>query len=145
MAKKTEQVFKPDPKPKRKYKKKTERAKLDGDILDLWSLCVRARDHNVCRSTNSDEQLSAHHVIEKTHRWGRYAIENGITLTWKVHCLQKSHPEQFRDKVIEIIGEEEFNRLKKKYMYQKICRRSIPDLIEVKEGLKYLLKNMEGE
>jgi len=80
----------------KKRKAKSERKRLDEECLKLWSLCVRARDR-VCRYTNRDDQLSAHHIIEKGHRWGRYALENGITLTNDVHRLQKGWPEQFRD------------------------------------------------
>jgi len=123
--------------------KKTERKKLDKELLDLWSLCIRARDR-VCRYTNRDDQLSAHHIIEKNHRWGRYALENGITLTNDVHRLQKGWPEQFRDKVLEIIGEEEFNKLKTKYMYQPPCKRTITELRTIKEELKIELKRLEA-
>ena len=122
----------------------TERKKLDGDILALWSLCIRTKQ-KTCRSSNSDYQLTAHHIIEKNYRWGRYALENGLCLSFSVHCLQKAWPEKFRDIVIGIVGQEEFKRLKEKYMYQKPCKRTITELRAIKEDLKAELKRLEAD
>ena len=129
-------------KPKRK--KKTERKLLDKQILDLWASCIKTRQ-KTCRATNSDYRLSAHHIIGRSYRWGRYALDNGLLLSWRVHSLQKSHPEQFRDKVLEIIGEKEFNRLKKAYMYREPCKRTITELRGIKEELKAELKQIQSD
>jgi len=140
--------MRPDPKPKKrekpkKKKRRSDRKLLEKECLDLWSLCVRAKDHHVCRYTNSDQSLSAHHIVEKRYKWGMFEIDNGLTLTWPIHSLQKFQPELFRDKVIEIIGEDKLRILKEKYMYRKTCRRSIKDLEEIKAHLKAELKRLE--
>jgi len=124
--------------------KKTERKRLDKQCLDLWSKCCRAKQ-KTCRYNNSDEGLTTHHIIEKNYRFGRFALENGLVLSWRVHCLQKSHPEQFRDIVLEIIGEDEFNRLKERFMYQPACKRSIHDLMAIRDDLKRELQQLESD
>jgi len=68
-----------------------------------------------------------------------------MTLSNTVHCLQKGWPEKFRDTVLSTIGEEEYNRLKKKYMCHPPCMRTITDLRKIKADLKAELKRLESD
>jgi hypothetical protein len=52
--------------------------------------------------------------------------------------LQKFRPEQFHDMVIDIIGQKEYDRLKAKSSIE--VHYKIPDLLEIKEHLKSILK-----
>jgi hypothetical protein len=120
-------------KPKRKVSKKRQ---LDKKCLDLWSKCVRARDLT-CRGCNSDYKLSAHHVRSRTNLSTRYLLDNGICLCWKCHSLQKFNPERFQDLVIEIIGDEKYQELKRISLgdIQKHTDYDLEMIIEYLEGL----------
>jgi len=142
MAKKTEQVFKPDPKPKRKYKHKTIRQKLDESCLKLWSLCVRARD-KTCRNCNSDYNLQAHHLVQRTYKSSRYNLENGLTLCSSCHFSEHVNPEKFRRMIIDVIGEDKYNTLHDRHMITYSWTET--ELAMIKDELKDELKILRGE
>jgi len=121
----------------KKPSQKPDKKKLDKDCLDLWSDVVIARDH-VCRNCHSDYRKSGHHLRVKQHQSTRFDPENGICLCWSCHFLQKVQPERFHDMVIDIIGQKEYDRLKAKSMIE--VHYKIPDLLEIKEHLKSILK-----
>jgi hypothetical protein len=126
-------------KPKRKV---SNRKKLIKQCLDLWSDCVIARDHT-CRNCNSDQYLSAHHIRSVTHHITMFDIDNGICLCWrKCHFQQKFHPERFQDMVIEIIGQDYYEEMKRKSSV--VVDYTIADLIEIKEYLQNKLKELKG-
>jgi hypothetical protein len=129
------QIPKPTKQKKVKKKaKKPDRKKLIKECLDLWSDCVIARD-KVCRYTGDDTYLSAHHIRSVTHHSTMFDLANGITLSWrKVHFLQKINPERFQDMVIEIIGQEYYDEMKRKSLVG--IDYTIADLLEIKEHLQ---------
>ena len=57
-----------------------------------------------------------------------------MCLSWGVHRLQKLAPERFQDMIIECIGDEEYQRLKK--LSQKICQRKIQDFRDERDRLR---------
>jgi hypothetical protein len=133
----------PKPQKTKKVKKKrvvSERKKLIDDCDKLWSLCIKKRD-KTCRYTNSDFGLQAHHIRSRIHFSTRWLLDNGLTLSNKVHCLQKMNPELFQDKVIEIIGQDFYDQMKKKSQIR--VDYSIADLIEQKELLKAKLQELK--
>jgi nitrite reductase/ring-hydroxylating ferredoxin subunit len=117
-------------------KAKPNRKKLDKELLDLFSDAVIARD-NTCRYCNRDSQLSAHHIRVKQHRATRYSVENGLCLCWPCHSLQKLQPELFHDRIIEIIGQREYNRLKE--LSGVITNWKTDELVEIKNQLKRMV------
>lgn len=126
--------------PKKLPKKKL----LERECLDLWSKCVRERD-KVCRNCGSDEHLSAHHIRSVTHHSTKFNISNGLTLCWrKCHFLQKCNPERFQDMVINIIGDEEYARLKAMSLTD-IQKHTVYDLEGIKEYLQDELKRLKRE
>ena len=139
--------MKPCPKPQKtkKVKKKkvvSEKKKLDKECRDLWSKCVIARD-KTCRYTNEDTFLSAHHIRSVTHKATRFLLDNGLTLSWrKVHFLQKMNPEKFQDMVIEIIGEDFYQEMKRKSQVV-VDDYTVDDLTLIKADLKAKLKELE--
>lgn len=126
-------------KPKRKTSKKKA---LDKKALDLWSRCVRLRD-NTCRGCNSDYRLSAHHIRSRTNLSTRYLLDNGICLCWKCHSLQKFQPEKFFDLVIEIIGDEKYQELKRKSQIE-IMKHTEYDLEMIIEYLDGALEDIKS-
>jgi hypothetical protein len=136
-------------KPTKKLPKKVTKASLKKEYKSLedlcdkyWSLCVRERD-KTCRVSNSDERLTAHHIRSKQHNSTRWYLPNGLTLSWKVHFLQKANPEKFQDEVIKVVGDEEYARLKK--MSLEITKYTVEDLKDRLEELKLELKRLKRE
>lgn len=128
----TMKVITKNKKPKRKVSKKRQ---LDKKCLDLWSRCVRARDLT-CRGCNSDYKLSAHHIRSRTNLSTRYLLDNGICLCWKCHSLQKYNPERFQDLIIEIIGDE---------FYQELKRKSLGNIKVTEADLEMIKEYLEGK
>ena len=129
----TMKLIKKHIKPKRKVSKKRQ---LEKKCLNLWSQCVRARDMT-CRGCNSDIKLSAHHIRSRTNLSTKYLLDNGICLCWKCHSLQKFNPERFQDLVIEIIGDE---------FYQELKRKSLMEITKHTEyDLEMIIEYLEGE
>jgi len=122
--------------------KKTERKKLDEELIRLFSLCVRARD-KTCRYCGSDYRLQAHHVIQRTYKLGRYNPDNGITLCSGCHFHEKTNHEKFRDMIIEILGQKKFDTMKAAYM--RTWKWSVPEMKELLIGLKGVLVQLEGD
>lgn len=127
---------------KKSKKPKSEKDKLEEDCLDLWSLCVKTRDRK-CMVSGKDYDLQGHHIRSRTHKVTYLDIENGMALTSGVHCLQKFNPEKFHDLVIDVIGAEEYDRLKEKS--GRIWKPTVPWLKLMKEELTTTLKRLEGE
>jgi hypothetical protein len=138
----------PIPKPKKTSKNKKTKKKclsrmkqLERDCFSLWGDCVKARDH-VCRVTGSSERLTAHHIRSRTHHSTRFNLENGMTVAWKVHFLQKANPERFLDMIIEVIGQEEYDRLKR--MSLVFVDQTVDDLEQIKFELEAKLKQIRA-
>ena len=130
-----------DPKPKRKYKHKTIRQKLDADCLELWSLCVRTRD-KTCRNCNSDFNLQAHHIVQRNYKASRYLLSNGLTLCSGCHFFEKVDAEKFRNMVIGVIGEDKYLSMQRTYRIS--YKYTIDDLKQIKSELQAKLKQLEG-
>lgn len=109
---------------------------------ELWSLCVRTR-RKTCCMCGSEYRTSAHHIRSRTNAATRYDLENGLTLCWKCHSLQKFSPEKFQDRVIEVIGAEEYERLKQKSLVPwKLTLPMLEDIkLDLTTGLKHLRKD----
>ena len=122
--------------------KKTERQKLDKKCLELWSKCVRIKQ-KTCRNCGRDCGLQGHHLIQRTYKLGRYDTRNGLCLCNRCHFPEHVNPEKFRDMILSVIGEEKYSELKKRYMVR--YKWSIPELKEIKDGLKRELKRLESD
>ena len=124
-----------------KKKRLPKLKQLERDCFSLWSDCVKARD-KICRVSGSDERLSAHHIRSRTHHSTRFNLDNGLCLSWKVHFLQKANPERFQDMVIDVIGQEEYDRLK--IMSQVVVKQTVEDLEQIKFELTAKLKQIRA-
>lgn len=124
---------------KKKTKIKTPtREQLVKQCDVLWSKCVRAR-HRTCRICGSDYRLQAHHIRSRSHSSTRYDLENGMALCSRCHIIQKFNPEKFQDSVIEVIGQAEYERLKKKSLIP--WKYTVPMLQDIKLDLQVGLKH----
>ena len=124
---------------KRKYKKKTDRKKLDEYCLTIWGKIIRSKGKcTICGKTDS---LQAHHIISRRYNVGRHALDNGLCICSSCHFFEKPEPERFRDMVLGAIGEDRFKVLKEKYIL-KSRKISLGELDEIKAGLKEELKQL---
>lgn len=126
-----------------KQSKAKSKKALDTKLLELASLCVRTRDRH-CRNCGKDFNLQGHHIIERQWKLGRYAMDNIITLCSGCHFLQKTSTEQFRDVVIDVIGQKTFDDLKAKY-HGKLWKYSTSDLEAMIVEMKATLKSLEED
>jgi hypothetical protein len=125
----------------RKKKRLSKLKQLERDCFSLWSDCIIARDKK-CRVSGSDERLSAHHIRSRTHHATRFNLKNGMALSWKVHFLQKANPERFQDMIIDVIGQEEYNRLK--IMSLVVVKQTVEDLEQIKFELQDELRRIRA-
>ena len=121
--------------------KKPAKKQLEDACDKLWSQCIIARDRT-CRYYNTKDRLSAHHIRSRTHKSTRWDLDNGICLSWKVHFLQKANPERFQDIVIDIIGDEKYQALKRKSLV--VFDYNIKDLEDMRDFLKTRLDKFEA-
>jgi hypothetical protein len=63
-------------------------------------------------------------------------------VAWKVHFLQKANPERFLDMIIEVIGQEEYDRLKR--MSLVFVDQTVDDLEQIKFELEAKLKQIRA-
>ena len=118
-----------------------KKKKLENECDKLWSQCVIARD-GTCRGTNSSDRFSAHHIRSRTHRSTRWDLDNGLCLSWKVHFLQKANPERVQDLIINIIGDDEYQALKRKSL--QVVDYTTADLEQIKQDLTNKLKDIKA-
>jgi hypothetical protein len=126
---------------KRKKKYTPPLKRLEKECYDLWSKCIVARD-KVCRYSKSSDRLSAHHIRSRTHASTRFSLDNGICLSWKVHFLQKANPERFQDMVIEVIGQDRYEELKKRSLV--VAKQTVSDLEQIKFDLQKQLTRIQN-
>lgn len=75
-----------------------------------WSKCIRLRDM-FCRTPFCNERsVDARHIMNRRHRATRWDLKNGLG------GCRRHHSEETKEKLIEIIGEKEYNRLNTKAM-----------------------------
>ena len=122
-------------------RKPTDRKKLENELDKLFSQAVIARDGK-CKISGSDDRLTVHHIRSRRHTITRWNLDNGICLSWKVHSLQKFNPELFHDKIIECIGQKEYDRLKE--ISNMTYKFSIDELLRIKEQLKQKINEYNG-
>jgi len=115
---------------------------LKEKAIALWSKCARTRDRK-CRRCNIDYRLSAHHIRGSKHSSTLLDLDNALTLCWYCHSMQRFNPELFHDRVIDIIGQPEYNRLREKS--NATLKRNIADYTEEIVRLEELLKKLEGD
>lgn len=126
----------------KKKRKVSKKRKLELKCLKLWSDCVRTRDMT-CKQCNSDYKLSAHHIRSRVHLTTRFMLANGICLCWKCHSLQKWNPERFQDMIIDIIGDDKYQELKRKSLMD-IQKHTEYDLEMIQEYLEGKLKDYKA-
>lgn len=135
--------MKRSPKETNPAKKKTKtKAQLMKECLTLWSLAVRTKQRT-CRLCNSEDRLQGHHIRSSRHHATLLDLDNGLCTCFPCHSLQHFNPELFLDKVIDVIGQKEYNRLKVKS--QTIFKYTTKDLVEMKDHLKARLISLEAD
>ena len=99
----------------KKSKGKTSNKSAALKLCDiLWSKVVRERDQHMCQACGRPGN-QPHHIFSRRHMATRHDSCNGITLCYGCHN-HKAHgnPEEFRDFILNRLGQQEFERLKVK-------------------------------
>lgn len=125
-----------------KKPKAPSKTSIEKSAYDVWSKCIRAKQR-VCRICGSDSGLQAHHIRSRTHAATRFDLANGLCVCRKCHIIQKFNPELFQDRVIEVVGDREYQRLKRKSLVP--YKLGTNDLKDVIDRLKDELKRIEDE
>lgn len=116
-----------------KTKKKTK-TQLIKYLDKLWSRYVRS-NYNACIICGSNHHLNSHHIFSRRYFSTRFDPDNGVSLCYPHHIhLAHSKFEEFRDKILEIFGEEKYNDLKQKS--QQIKKWTVDELIELTKELE---------
>jgi predicted restriction endonuclease len=89
------------------------------DIADKdWSEKVKDRAGWKCELCGKIDRLQSHHVFTRSIKAVRWSLDNGVCLCAGHHLfLAHKRPELFRDKIIELRGQEWFDKLK---LYSRI-------------------------
>lgn len=127
---------------KRKKQKAPSKTNIENQCLSLWSQCIRTRDR-VCRICGSDYRLQAHHIRSRGNKATYLDLENGMAVCARCHIIQKFNPEKFQDTVLEVIGNQEYQRLKTKS--QMVWKPTTHELVMMKDALKTSLKLFERD
>ena len=95
----------------KKTKKITKKKLKVSDLDKIWSKLVRDRDGTCVHCGRFPVQ--AHHIFGRGYKSTRWNLDNGISLCYKCHMFwAHSKYEEFRDWIIETIGEEKYLSLK---------------------------------
>lgn len=108
---------------------KTKTKKLTMKDLDvIWSKLIHKKYDNKCAICGATP-CQAHHIFSRTYRSTRWDIDNGIALCYRHHFhFAHSKFEEFRDWVIQEIGEELYMQVKERS--RQILKESIEDSLE---------------
>lgn len=127
----------------KKISKQKEKTKFKKRLLSLWSKCIIKRD-KVCQMCGGDKNLQAHHCIKTKAQGDNTSLDlsNGITLCftchlYKVHSGALYYSDLVKEKLLNIIGEDEYNRIKSLTGVKKF---TIIELEELKKNFEDILK-----
>ena len=121
-------------------------AEIEAD--DLWRDCIRKRDDMTCQycgkkavEGGSNVVIQAHHITTRANKKVRHSLDNGILLCRGCHKFQAhGNPENFRDFLINRMGQESFDALK---LRSNIARGKYDPKMNV-IALRELLRELEG-
>lgn len=125
---------------KRKYRKRTQSAKLKGSLNKLWSEIIRSKGK--CEFCSETKYLNAHHHYGKRASSVRWDIDNGVCLCPSCHVYSSvfsAHqtPATFVRWINKKRGKNWEERLRKKHA--QVVKYSIADL----EALVIRLKSIK--
>ena len=121
----------------RKYRKKSEKAKLKLKLNKLWSEIVRSK--GVCEYCGRTEFLNAHHHYGKRAESTRWDLDNGVCLCPACHVYSSvfsAHqtPADFCRWIEKKRGKAWATRLRKKH--SEVVKYSVEDLEKLLEELE---------
>jgi len=145
-------VIRPAPKPEKKPKAKKRKKKTPKEILEetchnLWADCVKTKHGYVCQMCGTEHidkatVMSGHHIrTKRNHAYTRYMVRNGLCLCFRCHSGERYQQEAFMDKIIDIVGQDEYDALR--ILSKTDIKYSIADLEEIKKRLEKELINIK--
>jgi hypothetical protein len=120
-----------------KKKKQPTKSQLIKQADRLWSQCIRTI-YDSCIICGSTKSLNAHHVFSRRYFATRFDTDNGVLLCYPHHIhLAHSKFEEFRDKILELFGQNKYEELKNKSQeIKKWTVEEIQDLIKELEKIR---------
>lgn len=120
-------------------KTSTPRRYLEIKLDDLWRKAVKIKWGFKCAVCGTDENLESHHIFPRGNKGVRWDLDFGICLCVFHHTLdnKSAHlsPEWFKGFLIELLGQNEYDRLSRKA--KKVIWLS-------KQDLELLVYKLEG-
>lgn len=132
------------PKPIKKKKSKRKNAPNEAKalkeiLLRLWSINIYQQWNGICGACGKAGN-NAHHFFGKgAYPSVKYDLDNGVLLCFGCHIFKvhrKNQTEIARDALINKIGDNRFNELKKRA--NSVRRYKLPDLLALKAELSKL-------
>lgn len=94
---------------------------------------MRVQANGICQYCGK-KGTQAHHILSRRHYGSRWLVSNGLFLCSGCHLfIAHRDYEKFRQRVIELLGEEEFERIKA--IAYSVVKFTADDLEEVRRGL----------
>lgn len=128
---------------------KINRTKTKKDLLEIWSMVVRAREHNRCEICGARGVMNAHHIRTKKFMSTAYDLKNGVCLCpthhrWSNEIAPHSDNCQAVENWLKWLSESKHAEY---YLYSKTVKEStIYDswLLEKKQELLAILGELLG-
>ena len=77
----------------------------------IWAKAIKSRANNRCELCAGKNNLSAHHIINKSQSKGlRWKMDNGICLCFACHRFAHDFPDKFKKEIENIIDYPELKR-----------------------------------
>lgn len=87
----------------------------DKQKLQEWTVACFARDSYSCQLM-SGPATTVHHIIKRRFEAFRYDIDNGLSVGDEAHAYIEGHPHAAAHLIRALIGEERFQRLRRKFL-----------------------------
>ena len=117
--------------------KKPKRTTLNNQLDKLFSEIIRSRGK--CERCNRvDDTLQTSHVFSRSHLSVRWDFDNAFCFCASCHWWWHKNPPYTKDCSIKILGEDVYDELVKRK--EQICKRSIENLIEMRDSFKEMVK-----
>lgn len=102
----------------------------------LFSEIIRMRDGWECRAKGLNRDLTCAHIFSRRHWNTRWDLDNAVCLSLIKHRYYTDHPFEWEAWVIENLGQEHYDRLRKLTLINR--EWNIYDLQKLYEDLKAL-------
>jgi hypothetical protein len=121
-------------------KKKPTQTCMTNRLDAIWREIIKLKGKcDKCGNTKDCCQLQAAHIYSRNNRATRWVIINGLALCAKDHRWAHQNPTEFADFVINKLGFDVYQDLKK--LAHSIVHYSVDDKLEIEKQLQSVLND----